>query len=131
MNNVVVDFDAWPVVVYSLRRPEVDDADVDDFCAGLQAALDREGLHAAVIDMSGLENVLGARRRRISAWLTAHEEQLLRKRTLAVVVVPSALQRGIVTALNWVRPPRFPRVAAETRAEAVRIAARSLERRAR
>jgi hypothetical protein len=64
---------------------------------------------------SGLDS---RQRARMSEHTNLHRELLARWMVAAAIVSPSAMVRGIVTAVNWLSPPPFPQRQFAMRSEA-------------
>lgn len=129
MGNVRLVEEEWPIVVFELVREQpMTDEDMDDFLAGLGACL-RRGDHVCVIDMSAAHTVPSPLRHRLNHWLSANETDLVKRRLATIIVVPSAVQRGIVTAMTWMKRPLFLRTLSPNRSDALALARAALSRR--
>ncbi|MDH3653362.1 MAG: hypothetical protein OEN21_03780 [Myxococcales bacterium] len=69
----------------------------------------RAHYHAAwVIDMSNITRAPATQRKALAEHLKRFNEFGVRWNAGSALVVPSAWLRGLVTAVTWVSPPRFP-----------------------
>ncbi len=99
----IVDDSHWPIVVTTL--PE--SPQHDDLVALTEAhdrILDRGERYATITDLSFLRKPPGARERKISAdWTNANSARIARLNVGSAVIVPNAILRGAMTAVNWIR----------------------------
>ncbi|HEX3597591.1 MAG TPA: hypothetical protein VHU80_20925, partial [Polyangiaceae bacterium] len=74
---------------------------------------------AWVVDLAGLKMATATQRRIFSAHLTRFEPHDLAYNRGSALVVPNAVVRGLVTAVFWLKQPRFPTECFSTYDEAV------------
>jgi hypothetical protein len=104
---IEVDESRWPMVV--IRWPAtVTDADVEDFLARSMAQLERRQRYASLHDGVRASGLDSKQRARMSEHTNTHRDALGQWMVAAAIVSPSAVVRGIVTAINWLSPPPFP-----------------------
>ena len=84
------------------------DADLGKFLHELEAILALPGRKAAVFDLTEAGTGSPTQRQTQAAWIGKHESVLARDFAAAAIVTDSAIIRGAVTALFWLRPLPFP-----------------------
>lgn len=120
--------DTWPIVVSTIFGKEHSEQDLSDAYAQWTAFMHR-GPHVLIMDMTrGTAGATAAQRARVAAWIEENEPLFKAGKQIAhVMVIDSAVIRGIVTAVFWLRPPANPHYTARTLNEAVEIAVRCLQ----
>lgn len=110
----------WPIVVSRIYGKVHSEQTLHDAYAAWTAFMNR-GPHVLILDMTqGTAGATAAQRARVADWLKANDTLLRSHRQLAhVLVFDSAVVRGIVTAVFWLRPPSNPHHAAKDMSEAV------------
>ncbi|MFW2386857.1 MAG: hypothetical protein ACN4G0_00865, partial [Polyangiales bacterium] len=63
---------------------------------------------AWVIDMSNITKAPATQRKALAQHLKRFDEYGVRYNAGSAIVVPSPWLRGLVTAVTWISPPRFP-----------------------
>lgn len=86
---------------------------------------------AWVCDTTNLGNATAKQRRILAEHLEKFEPHDLAWNQGSAIIVPNALLRGIVTAVFWVKSPRFPHQSFATRNEALAWATQRLQEGAR
>jgi hypothetical protein len=114
----------WPIVLIEFPEKRVPDTALQSVLAYVESLLNeasnsRERLFV-ITDLTRMEEITPARQRQFTgAW---------NKRTFALskaaglggaTVTPSAILRGIITAVFWIQPPATPSFAVATRHEAM------------
>lgn len=118
MSAIEVDESRWPLVVIRWPSGSVTDDDVEEFLRLSKTHLLRGQRFASLHDGVRASGLDSKQRRRMSEHVNDSRRLLERWHVAAAIVSPSALVRGIVTAVNWVSPPPFPQRQFATRAEA-------------
>jgi hypothetical protein len=96
------------------------DAELLQFLSEVDAVLKVPGRKVGLIDLTDAKPG-GAKQRRMQGdWIRENEELLAREVIAAVVVTDSAIIRGTVTAVFWIRPLPMPTHVAATLADAER-----------
>lgn len=110
--------------VYVLAFPRVlTDAELDACCIARERWAQKASFPVSwVVDLSDIETITAKQRRTMGEHLARFEPHDLRHNRGSAIVVPNAFLRGIVTAVFWIRQPRFPHQSFATRAEALRWA---------
>lgn len=99
MGRVEQDTSRWPLVIASLAPEAMDDAELRDFLAGLDAILDHGRAYAIVVDASQVRTAITARQLvEVRGWLVRRRARIEELCVAAVVVVRSALVRGMLAA---------------------------------
>lgn len=108
--GLIFDELAWPLVYVRYPSNGLDDNGLEVFIARIFSYLRRRDKFACLIDCRGMTIAHTAnQRRRITEWLAEPELQELSPHAVALAVLfRSALIRGALTAVNWVRPPPAP-----------------------
>jgi hypothetical protein len=121
--TIVHHIDGWPIVVSKIYGDKHTDQTLDEAYAAWTEFMHR-GPHVLILDMTeGTAGATAAQRAKVATWLEANDELLRSKRQLAhILVFNSAIVRGIVTAVFWLRPPANPHFAAANLDDAVNIA---------
>ncbi len=116
--------------VYEIRFPEQpDDTALRSFCEVRETWATRARYPVSwVVDLSRLKSVSASQRRVFGEHLERFEPHDIEYNRGSALVVPSAFLRGVVTAVFWLKVPKFPHRAFETVEEA-RVWARDRVRR--
>lgn len=101
--------DSWPVVVSNIYGQEHTEQALKDAYASWTSFMHR-GPHVLIMDMTaGTAGATAAQRAKVAEWIEANDELLRSKKQLAhIMVVNSAVVRGVITAVFWLRPPANP-----------------------
>lgn len=112
--------ECWPIVVSNVFGKEHSEATLSAAYAAWTSYMHR-GPHVLILDMTeGTAGATAAQRARVASWLEKNDVLLRAGRQLAhVLVFDSAVVRGIVTAMFWLRPPANPHYAASSMNDAV------------
>lgn len=103
-----------------------------DMCAARERWMNVARFPVAwVVDMTNLGNVTARQRRIFGDHLQRFEPHDLAWNQGSAIIVPNALLRGVVTAVFWLKPPRFPHESFKTKDEALRWASERLREGAR
>ncbi|HKP58100.1 MAG TPA: STAS/SEC14 domain-containing protein [Polyangiales bacterium] len=84
------------------------DPELTEFLRKLESVLETPGRKAAVIDLSQAAAGTATQRQIQAAWIGKQEKVLAREFSAAAIVTDSAIIRGTVTAVFWIRPLPFP-----------------------
>jgi hypothetical protein len=84
------------------------DGELEQFLAQLSVVVRRPGKKCGLIDLRGATNASARQRKRQARWIRDNVEVLERDVSAAVIVTDSAIMRGIVTAIFWIRPLPCP-----------------------
>ena len=83
---------------------------------------------AWVFDLSHIAKAPATHRKALAEHIKRHEEFSARWNAGAALVVPSPWLRGLVTAVFWISPPKYPHMTFSDPIEAERWAAEQLDR---
>jgi hypothetical protein len=114
----------WPIVVTEFPEKRVPDATLESALAELEsvmkdAAAKRERLFS-ITDLTRMREMATASQRRVTADWMKRTANLSRVAFVgAAQVTPSAILRGIITAVFWFQPPPTPCVFVATMQEAM------------
>jgi hypothetical protein len=105
-----------PLLVDRSRLPELrlhyvgdySDAELGAFLAELDGVLRIPGQRVCVFDLTRAQPGTARQRQLQAAWIGKNETVLAREFAAAALVTDSAIIRGAVTAIFWVRPLPFP-----------------------
>jgi hypothetical protein len=127
MTTIVHHTDHWPIVISQHYGTEHSETTLQEAHDAWVAFMNR-GQHVLILDLTqGNAGATAAQRRRMATWLAQNEALLKSGRQLAhVLVVNSAVVRGIITAVSWIRPPANPEYTAKDLNDAVDLAVRCL-----
>ena len=112
-----VERDALPIVrlkyvgLYS-------DAELERMLRELNAVLELPGKKVALLDLTKAKGASATQRQVQAQWIGTHDKQLRRDFVAAAIVADSAVIRGIVTAVFWIRPLPLPTEITQTIAKA-------------
>lgn len=107
--------------LYVMHFPvEASDDQVRDFCA-VRETWAKTATHrcAWVADLTDLARVPPTQRKLFADHLKRFETHDVQYNQGSAIVVPSAMLRGVMTAVFWMSPPKFPNRAFATRKEAI------------
>lgn len=107
------------MVVVEWPEEPPDDDEIERFIAASVARLERGELHYFLHDGIRAGGLSSKHRKQLAAHSRDYESLLARTMIAAAIVTPSAIVRGVVTAINWIAPPVFPQRVFATRAEAI------------
>ena len=108
--GLIFDESAWPLVYVRYPSNGLKDEGLEVFLERVMSYLRRRDRFACLIDCRGMTMAHTAnQRRRIAEWLAEPELQRLSPHAIAMAVLfRSALIRGALTAVNWIKPPPAP-----------------------
>ncbi len=112
------DDSAWPIVV-SRASGESTDEDMAGYLLMGERLLARRQPHVLIVDATAGRSLNSVHRKMVAEWNSRYSVALRRYRVGLVLVTPSALLRGMVTAIYWVSPAPFPYQPVATLEEAV------------
>jgi len=84
------------------------DAELAVFLEELEQVFAIPGRKVCVIDLTQARPGTALQRQQQAAWISKHEAALARGFAAAAIVTDSAIIRGTVTAVFWIRPLPFP-----------------------
>jgi hypothetical protein len=122
----------WPLALMEMPEQRVTDADLEAALAYLEQVMldcrkDRERF-ALVTDLANVRQLPPASQRKLyGEWLQRSADLQKETSVGGANVTPSALARGIVTAIYWFQKPLVPTMFFTTRGEAKQQAIRWLE----
>ena len=108
--GLIFEESAWPLVYVRYPSNGLNDQGLEVFLERVMSYLRRRDRFACLIDCRGMTIAHTAnQRRRIAEWLAEPELQRLSPHAIAIAVLfRSALIRGALTAVNWIKPPPAP-----------------------
>lgn len=108
--GLIFDEGAWPIAYVRYPSNGLDDEGLEVFLDRILSYLRRREKFACLVDCRGMTMAHTAnQRRRIAEWLAGPELQQLSPHAIAIAVLfKSALIRGALTAVNWIKPPPAP-----------------------
>lgn len=120
MSQIIIDDALFPIIVQRLRGV-IADADIEAMIAWYDRLFAQaRGRHAVIVHAEiGHRPLSAPQRRRIADW---QNRNIDRRRALAVgtaIILESSVQRGALTALNWLAAPPAPQKAVGTMREAL------------
>lgn len=112
--------DSWPIVVSNIYGQQHSEQALKEAYAGWTSFM-HKGPHVLIMDMTaGTAGATAAQRAKVAEWLEENDELLRTKKQLAhIMVVNSAVVRGVITAVFWLRPPANPHHVVSSLDEAV------------
>jgi hypothetical protein len=108
--GLIFDESAWPLAYVRYPSNGLDDEGLEVFIERVMSYLRRRDKFACLIDCRGMTMAHTAnQRRRLTNWFAEPELQRLSPHAIAMAVLfRSALIRGALTAVNWIKPPPAP-----------------------
>ncbi len=111
----------WPVVICRAVGHSTDD-DIETYTRVLKKYLERGERHVVIVDARGGDSLRSRHRRMVAEWNKKNERALSLHRAALILVTPSTLLRGMITAVYWLFPAPFPYQAVETMSQGLRQA---------
>ncbi len=114
-----IDFvvDCFPLVQITNRGAT--DADYADLFARLSGLLAQRERFVCVVGATGFAFPSVSQRKIIADWIPSVTDRLREQSLGCALITESSLQRGAITALNWIMRPEIPMGAFEARPEAL------------
>jgi hypothetical protein len=97
----------WPIVV-SRASGESSDDDMRSYLTMLELMLSRKARHVIIVDATQGKQLKSQHRKMLADWTQLNRQTLARYRAGLALVTPSAVLRGMITAVYWLSPPPFP-----------------------
>ena len=114
-----VDSSRAPIYVVTFPASTTDEA-LLAFTAAREAwTLHCKSLVAWVVDLSAIREVTANQRKIFAEHLTRFEPHDIAYNCGSALVVPNAVLRGVVTAIFWIKSPKFPNQLFEKREDAL------------
>jgi hypothetical protein len=106
--HVEYDTTHWPLAVLVLPA-DVSAIDLTRLARSLEAIYARRARFVSITDATAVSKLPDAKARsEIGAWTKSIEAQSKRYLVANALVVPSAVARGVLTAIQWIAPPVVP-----------------------
>lgn len=105
---------------------ESSDDDIHAYTGRLGELLRKQERHVLIVDATGGKSLKGTHRQMVAEWNKRNATELSRYRAGLVLVTPSAVLRGMITAVYWIHPAPFPYKAVDTLESAYAWANRQL-----
>jgi transcriptional regulator GlxA family with amidase domain len=111
---MAIEFDdsSWPVVVCRAVGDSTDE-DIRTYTSVLGEYLARGERHIVIVDARSGKSLSSKHRRFIAEWNKKNARALSLYRGAVLLVTPSSLLRGMITAVHWLFPAPFPYKAVE------------------
>jgi hypothetical protein len=130
--GLVVDTMDWPIIVLEFPEQRFPDADCE---AGLDCVtqLMLECLHdrrkcTQITDLTRIQQLPNASQRKLAGdWVKQNSELVVATSVGGATVTPSAILRGLVTAVHWIHRPPTPNAFLSAKPEAQRYVIKLLE----
>lgn len=103
-NPYVADYSEWPLVTINSPTSSVR---IESFFDIVDTAMSRGTQFGIVHDIRGMPGLDAVQRKQFADYIEQKEGQLRDLIVGHAVVVDSAVERGIVTAVLWIRPAPF------------------------
>ena len=106
MAIIDLDLNAWPIVVTRPRGGVLQDHELTDYLERFRAEISRRrGVYVSVLDLRESPTLTPTQRRTISNGMD--EDIASHKQCVgAALIFESAMMRGLLTAILWVRQPK-------------------------
>jgi hypothetical protein len=111
--GILVDSTEYPFVEVRFGRHS--DADYDAYFEEMTQIAERPGPRVLLVDCTSSSVPSAAMRRRLVAWNVSHRVRIRESVGGVAFVIPSAVIRGVLTAMLWVQPIEAPYVIVKTR----------------
>ena len=109
---------AWPLLIVRWPEGDVLDADLDQYQRESEADLYRGEIHCIMHDSRNALGLSAAQRKSIASHLEEHQDAITRWTAAVAIVTPSALIRGMITAVSWLTGTPCPQKTFATEQEA-------------
>ena len=111
----------WPLVVFELP-PQLSTGFVGVLDASMKRVFARQMRFVSLVDASKLESLPDANARRaLGEWSKTIDAPTRKYQVANALVVPSAMARGVLTAIHWIHPPPMPTIVCATVAEGIQF----------
>ena len=107
----------WPLLLIEASG-DSSDQDLEQYLGELSRKLAQKVPHVVVVDATLGKSLKATHRKMVADWNRAHAGELRRYRLGLALVTPSALLRGLITAVYWIFPAPFPYRCFDSTAEA-------------
>jgi len=104
--GVSFDTSAYPFV--RIRFGRFGDVEFEGFLAEMEELIKRPAPRVLLVDTTHASLPTQAQRRRMTQWFAHHRERLKHDVAGIAFVVPSAVMRGVLTAIFWMQPLPAP-----------------------
>ena len=125
MKPLQVDDSQFPLV-YVVARGTPTDQEFDAYLEELAALYRRRERFALVVDASRSGGATAAQRKKQADWIKQNAMMIQALNLGTAFVVPSALARGVMTAILWLQPMPSPHLVCNSPPEGVRWASEQL-----
>jgi hypothetical protein len=130
--GISIDESDWPIILTVFPRGRVSDSALHDVLGHLEHLMHVSKQRGAklffITDLTHMHEVTPASQRRYTAEWMGRTSQLQRAASVGgAQVTPSAVLRGIITAVFWLQPPPIPPILVATREEALQKGIELLE----
>lgn len=105
MLRIITDHD--PVIIYDFNGVCADN-DITEYIKYCDVMLKSNRTHVIINDFRGCTNITPRHRRMIADWQNLRLFSLCQFRAGVIFVLDSAVQRGALKALHWIKPPPTP-----------------------
>jgi len=100
--------ESWPIVVANIYGSSHSEQALDEAYTSWLKLMNR-GRHVLILDITRGNIASTAKdRARAADWVTKHEVQMKSRQLANVLVATSAVERGLITAVFWIKPPAIP-----------------------
>lgn len=118
MPGIDIDLDHFPLV-WITNHAGTTDADYVTLLGTISKLIDRGEKFVVITEATDFAFPGPSQRKLISDWMPTVKGRMNRCSLGTAMVLQNALQRGSITALNWIARPDVPMVAFESSAEAL------------
>jgi hypothetical protein len=127
-----VDTTDWPILLLEFPEHRVPDADYEAALGYIEQIMiecrTKREKSGQVTDISRMKEIANARQRKYAGdWLTKNTDLIVAASVGGATVTPSAILRGLVTAVHWFNKPATASEFVATRDEALRYVIGLLE----
>lgn len=120
-----IDDSRWPLVVVRFDGA-MSDPEFEKYLAGVTEILERGSTNYLIFDTTKSAAPTAKQRKRQADWITEHTAMIKRHSAGTAYVIPSALLRGMLTAILWLSPSPVEHVVVSTMREAEQVARQKL-----
>jgi hypothetical protein len=130
--GVLIDTTDWPIILMEFPELRFADADIhaalDSIEQLMRECREQRGKCTQITDLTRVQQIPPASQRKFSGdWLKRNNDLILATSVGGATVTPSAILRGLVTAVHWFHKPETSNEFYATRAEAYRYVIQRLE----
>lgn len=116
--KIDIDRSEWPLIIVKWPGGALSDELIEDYLRQSEGDLTRREVHCILHDARGSMGLSAAQRKRFADHLARHSGTISTWTAGVAIATPSALIRGMITAVNWITGTPCPQKQFATATEA-------------